>query len=261
MCSTSPSHKRPQAGILDHHLTGRGSFGAGPFSHRLGAFDRRGTQRSGDDAHLQWGQTGHFLHRDVRLRTAHGNHRGRDARMRLEVLGQRPGRPLLQPQRGVFDDTRYTQAKRPGLQAEYEKGAAGAVGVLTGCDDLHYVGVLSFDEIFSPVQMAPILNWVGCWASYVGVSRAATRGSVALIREGLEKGYMQADSTLDHNFEAYWTPRLLDRLFLHTFRQVNGKTARQRNRDEMLSRLQAYAYQPLSGSSAHGRSSRGAGNS
>ena len=31
-----------------------------------------------------------------------------------------------------------------------EKGMAGTLGVLTGCDDLHYVGVLSFDDIFSP---------------------------------------------------------------------------------------------------------------
>ena len=46
-----------------------------------------------------------------------------------------------------------TQAKRPGLQAGYEKAMAGAFGVLTGCDDLHYAGVMSFDDIFSPEQM------------------------------------------------------------------------------------------------------------
>jgi trimethylamine--corrinoid protein Co-methyltransferase len=138
-----------------------------------------------------------------------------------------------------------TQAKRPGLQAGYEKGVAGTVGALTGCDDLHYVGVLSFDDIFSPEQMVADIELCDLLEHLRrGIPRDDPQQWVAVIREGLERGYMQADTTLDHYREAYWTPRLLDRLSWHTFQQTGGKTARQRSRAELLSRLQAYRYRP-----------------
>jgi trimethylamine:corrinoid methyltransferase-like protein len=138
-----------------------------------------------------------------------------------------------------------SQAKRPGLQAGYEKGFAGALGALTGCDDLHYVGVLSFDDIFSPEQMVADcelrdaleqlrrgipLDDPGCW--------------IDVIREGLERGYMQAETTLDHYPQAFWFSRLFDRLSWHTFQGTQAKTARQRARDEVLARLAGYSYHP-----------------
>jgi len=66
-----------------------------------------------------------------------------------------------------------TQAKRPGLQAGYEKALAGTLGVLTGCDDLHYAGVLSFDDIFSPAQL---------------VADCELRDALAQLRLGIPRG-------------------------------------------------------------------------
>jgi trimethylamine---corrinoid protein Co-methyltransferase len=142
-----------------------------------------------------------------------------------------------------------TQAKRPGLQAGYEKGVAGTVGALTGCDDLHYVGVLSFDDIFSPEQMAADIELCEMLDQLrKGIPRGDPQRWVDEIRAGIDQGgYVQTDATLDGYRQAYWQPRLLDRLSWHTFQQANAKTARQRCRDEVLSRLQAYAYHPPAG--------------
>ena len=138
-----------------------------------------------------------------------------------------------------------TQAKRPGLQAGYEKAMAGAFGVLTGCDDLHYAGVMSFDDIFSPEQMVADCELrdaldrlrlnippedPDCWLDE--------------IRQGLEGGYVPAEATLDHYRETYWFPKLLDRSTWHSFQAGNGKTTRQRAREEVISRLERYDFHP-----------------
>ncbi len=105
-----------------------------------------------------------------------------------------------------------TQAKRPGLQAGYEKAMAGAFGVLTGCDDLHYVGVMSFDDIFSPEQMVADLELRDALERLRrGMPPEDPDGWLDDIREGVERGYVQADATLDHYKETYWFPRLFDR--------------------------------------------------
>ena len=139
-----------------------------------------------------------------------------------------------------------TQAKRPGLQAGYEKGAAGTVGVLTGCDDLHYIGVLSFDDIFSPEQMVADIELCDLLEHLRrGIPRSDPDCWLENIRAGLvQGGYVQTDATLDGYRQAYWQPHLLDRLSWHSFEQGGGRTARQRCRGELLQRLSAYAYRP-----------------
>ncbi len=138
-----------------------------------------------------------------------------------------------------------TQAKRPGLQAGLEKGMAGALGVLTGCDDLHYIGVLSFDDIFSPEQAVADIELCGALERLRrGIPRTDPERWIDLIREGLQGGYVGADATLDGYQEAYWQPRFLDRLSWHTFQNAGGRTARQRCQAEVLSRLAAYHYHP-----------------
>jgi trimethylamine--corrinoid protein Co-methyltransferase len=138
-----------------------------------------------------------------------------------------------------------TQAKRPGLQAGLEKGMAGTFGALTGCDDLHYIGVLSFDDIFSPEQMVADIELCEALDHLrQGIPRQDPEHWIEIIKEGLEGGYMKADTTLDHYREAYWQPRLLDRLSWHTFQHAGGKTASERCRDEVLARLNSYDYKP-----------------
>ena len=138
-----------------------------------------------------------------------------------------------------------TQAKRPGLQAGLEKGMAGAFGAMTGCDDLHYVGVLSFDDIFSPEQMVADIELCDALDHLKrGIPRQDPEDWLDIIKEGLGGGYLKADTTLDHYREAYWQPRLLDRLSWHTFKYAGGKTARERCREEVLAKLNSYTYRP-----------------
>jgi trimethylamine:corrinoid methyltransferase-like protein len=138
-----------------------------------------------------------------------------------------------------------TQAKRPGLQAGLEKGMAGAFGVMTGCDDLHYIGVLSFDDIFSPEQMLADCELRDALARLRhGIPTSDPAGWLEIIREGVERGYVQADTTLDRYRDSYWTSALFDRLSWHSFLQSEGQTARQRARQAVLERLAEYRYLP-----------------
>jgi trimethylamine--corrinoid protein Co-methyltransferase len=138
-----------------------------------------------------------------------------------------------------------TQAKRPGLQAGMEKAMAGTFGVLTGCDDLHYAGVLSFDDIFSPEQMVADVELRDALEQLArGIPSADPDRWLDEIREGVAGGYVNTDTTLDSYRSTYWFPRILDRTTWHTFRGGHGKTARQRAREEILDRLAGYAYKP-----------------
>lgn len=138
-----------------------------------------------------------------------------------------------------------SQAKRPGLQAGIEKGIAGTLGVLTGCDDLHYIGVLSFDDIFSPEGAVTDLELRDALLQLRrGIPQDDPQGWIETIREGLAKGYMQAETTLNSYPQAFWFPRLFDRLSWHSFQEVGAKSAGQRAREEALSRLAAYHYTP-----------------
>jgi trimethylamine:corrinoid methyltransferase-like protein len=138
-----------------------------------------------------------------------------------------------------------SQAKRPGLQAGMEKAMAGTFGVLTGCDDLHYAGVLSFDDIFSPEQMAADCELRDALEQLRRNIRPEDPDRwLDEIREGIAGGYMQADTTLDHYQETYWFPKLLDRTTWHTFQAGRARTAREGARDEILSRLESYRYRP-----------------
>ncbi|MCS7222203.1 MAG: trimethylamine methyltransferase family protein [Anaerolineae bacterium] len=138
-----------------------------------------------------------------------------------------------------------TQAKRPGLQAGMEKAMAGTFGVLTGCDDLHYAGVLSFDDIFSPEQMVADVELRDALEQLArGIPPTDPNCWIEEIREGVSGGYVSANTTLDHYRSTYWFPRILDRTTWHTFQGGYGKTARQRAREEILGRLASYAYKP-----------------
>jgi trimethylamine--corrinoid protein Co-methyltransferase len=138
-----------------------------------------------------------------------------------------------------------TQAKRPGLQAGYEKATAGTLGVMTGCDDLHYAGVLSFDDIFSPSQLVADCELRD---SLVQLRRGIPLDDpdqwIEVIREGLGKGYIQTDTTLNHYRDAYWFSNLFDRHSWHTYQEINGRDTEERASAEILSKLSSYQYTP-----------------
>ena len=134
---------------------------------------------------------------------------------------------------------------RPGPQAGLEKGLAGTFGVMTGCNDLHYVGVMSFDDIFSPEQMVLDCELRDALEQLArGIPPQAAAQWVDDIREGIGSGYAGVDTTLDHYQDTYWFPRLLDRTTWHTFQTGRGKPERERVREELRSRLDRYDYRP-----------------
>lgn len=138
-----------------------------------------------------------------------------------------------------------TQAKRPGLQAGYEKAIAGTLGVLTGCDDFHYIGVMSFDDIFSPEGAVADLELRDALQQLRrGIPLDDPDRWVDIIREGLDAGYVQAETTLGSYPQAFWFSRLFDRLSWHSYQDSGGKTARQRAREEALSRIASYNFSP-----------------
>jgi len=138
-----------------------------------------------------------------------------------------------------------TQAKRPGPQAGLEKGLAGTFGVMTGCNDLHYAGVMSFDDIFSPEQMVLDCELRDALEQLArGIPPQTAAQWVEDIREGIGSGYTAVDTTLDHYHDTYWFPRLLDRTTWHTFQAGRGKPERECVREELRSRLDRYDYRP-----------------
>lgn len=138
-----------------------------------------------------------------------------------------------------------TQAKLPGVQAGYEKAMAGAFGVLTGCNDLHYVGVMSFDDIFSPIQMVLDCELRDMLKQLrAGIPPQDPEEWLADIREGVEQGFVAADTTLDHYRDTYWFPHLLDRMSWHTFASGRGRTACERARENLRDRLEDYDFRP-----------------
>ncbi|MHB0856252.1 MAG: trimethylamine methyltransferase family protein [Anaerolineae bacterium] len=138
-----------------------------------------------------------------------------------------------------------TQAKRPGMQAGLEKGLAGAFGVATGCDDVHYAGVLSYDDILSPVQMVADVELRDALQHLArGIPCDDPESWIEEIRAGIGEGYVRTDATLDHYGEIYWFPRILDRTTWHTYEGGSGRDAEERARQEILKRLAGYSYRP-----------------
>jgi len=107
------------------------------------------------------------------------------------------------------------------------------------------VGVMSFDDIFSPEQMVAdielrdALEQLGC-----GIPEVDPECWIEDIRQGVSDGYVQTDTTLNQYRDTYWFPKLFDRTSWHTFNAGSGRTARQRAREVLLSRLTEYDYSP-----------------
>jgi trimethylamine:corrinoid methyltransferase-like protein len=141
-----------------------------------------------------------------------------------------------------------SQAKKPGAQAGLEKGLAGAFGVATGCGALHYAGVLSYDDIFSPSQTV-----LDCELRDALDHLRRMRLDLSLadwleaISGGLRRGFVDTELTLTKYREAYWCPRVLDRTTWHELQVHNAKGAEGMAREQALAWLSSYKYQPPAG--------------
>jgi len=121
----------------------------------------------------------------------------------------------------------HADAKRPSVEAGYQRAASTIPALMTcgrakvGC------GLLSVDEVFSPVQM--ILD-----DEFVGAMRRFARGfqiteeslAVDLIDEvGPGGAFIDRDHTLRHFRDELWEPRLFSRTMFGAWRQEGSRTA------------------------------------
>jgi len=116
-----------------------------------------------------------------------------------------------------------TMAKTVDAQAEVEKAASATVGVLTGPGKFNMSGVLSLDEIFSPVQLiidCEIAHYLSKLARGLDLSEEELDSSMEVIQRCALKGSFLTDkTTLTQYRRIYWYPRLFDYSLLHTSRR------------------------------------------
>ena len=113
----------------------------------------------------------------------------------------------------------HTNAVRCGVQACAEKASLATLGAFLGAGFMPCVGTLAMDESFSPVQLLLDLEILGHAEKIAtGLPNDAYVGDlVAEVREGLSKGYLMSDRTLDNMGRYSWNPRFFSRKTMGAF--------------------------------------------
>jgi len=115
-----------------------------------------------------------------------------------------------------------TMAKMVDVQAQAEKATSATVGVLTGPGTFNMSGVLSLDEIFSPVQLiidCEIARYLSKLARGLSFSEEELERSMDIIERCAQKGtYFMDKTTLNEYKRIYWQPHLFDYSLFHTSR-------------------------------------------
>jgi trimethylamine--corrinoid protein Co-methyltransferase len=107
-------------------------------------------------------------------------------------------------------DNLHVMAKLPDCQSAAEKAAILITGAAQGTRHFSGAGALSLDEIFSPEQLlvdCEIRDWAQRAIQGVNLGETEVSDWVAEIQQGLSRGYLGLDSTLDHYREQTWYPR------------------------------------------------------
>ena len=120
----------------------------------------------------------------------------------------------------------HTLAKLPGEQAAAEKASIMTVGALLGARGFGSAGTLSLDEVFSPVQLLVDLEIKDHVERLLrGLDTALdVEACVQDVQEGVGRGFVGLDRTLDQYQRAYWHPRLFERRFLGPWQAASCPT-------------------------------------
>jgi trimethylamine:corrinoid methyltransferase-like protein len=107
----------------------------------------------------------------------------------------------------------HTMAKTPGIQASAEKASLMMTGALLGARHFVHAGTLSLDEIFSTEQLIIDCEIKDHVAHMVkGLDTAGDPDNcIADVSQGIVRGFMGLDSTLENYREQCWYPRYFDR--------------------------------------------------
>lgn len=138
------------------------------------------------------------------------------------VAGGMPEHSIMEYQRGIiaprynptlkYSHSMTTSAKKPGFQAASEKTAGALFAAMNGCKEFYTAGLLSFDDIFSPVQFVLDVEIRNLAQEYLKqpVGSQNTDWN-AIIAEGIHGGYSSAETTLDNYSDVYYFPELFTR--------------------------------------------------
>lgn len=137
------------------------------------------------------------------------------------VAGGMPEHSVMEYQRGMiglrynptltYSHSMTTSAKEPGFQAAAEKSAGAMFAAAKGCREFNTAGLLSFDDIFSPVQFVLDVEIRDLVQAYTNGPSEDCADLDKVISEGIKVGYFAADTTLDNYEKAYYFPDLFDR--------------------------------------------------
>ena len=124
----------------------------------------------------------------------------------------------------------HTMAKEPGPQAAAEKSSIMTAGALLGARNFSHGGTLSLDEIFSAEQLV-----IDCEIRdhterlLRGIDPTCDADAcVEDVQQGIERGFMGLDRTLDAYRDVYWHPTLFERSFLGAWRENGAPALRDR---------------------------------
>ena len=115
-----------------------------------------------------------------------------------------------------------TMAKKVDVQGQVEKASSATVGVLTGAGEFIHSGLLSIDEVFSPLQLVidcEIARYLTRIAKGLEFTEEHIERSMQTIISCATSGHYLTDrSTLNEHRHIFWTPSLFDYSLLRTSR-------------------------------------------
>ena len=138
----------------------------------------------------------------------------------------------------------HTMAKLPGPQAAAEKASLMTTGALLGARHFVHGGTLSLDEVFSAEQLVidcEIKDHVERMVAGLE-TECDPESCESDVLEGVERGFMGLDSTVEHYRSAYWYPRLFERRLLGPWQEAGSPDIREQARQEVRRLLSTYDY-------------------
>lgn len=129
----------------------------------------------------------------------------------------------------------HTMAKLPGVQSAAEKASLMMVGALLGARHFVHGGTLSLDEVFSAEQLlidCEIKDHVERMAGGLD-GDCNVEACERDVSEGVERGFVGLDSTLDGYRGACWYPRLFERRLIGSWRDAGSPTLHEQVREQV----------------------------
>lgn len=140
----------------------------------------------------------------------------------------------------------HDMAKLPDGQSAAEKASIMTLGAFLGQRHFDCAGTLSLDEIFSPEQLlldCEIRNWVQRAIQGVQIGEEDVPDWLAEIQEGIRRGFMGLNSTLDHYKTQTWYPQRFTRAAIGDWNMRGRPKLSKSLRDEVRRRIASHNFE------------------